>query len=87
MRRPPGCHFKVAPKSFAPVTYDRRSRPEARRLPKLFDPCSRKKGRTAGTGLGLFIAKGIVERHGGTIECESTVGVGTLFRISLPRFA
>lgn len=37
-----------------------------------------------GTGLGLFIAKGIVEAHGGEIELESVSGAGTAFRITLP---
>jgi signal transduction histidine kinase len=41
--------------------------------------------RGGGTGLGLPIAKQIVERHGGTIELESREGEGTLFRIRLPR--
>jgi len=37
-----------------------------------------------GTGLGLVIAKAIVERHAGTIQVESKVGEGTRFRVRLP---
>jgi PAS domain S-box-containing protein len=38
-----------------------------------------------GTGLGLFIANRIARAHGGSIELESQVGVGTQFAIKLPR--
>jgi signal transduction histidine kinase len=41
--------------------------------------------RGGGTGLGLPIAKQIVERHGGTIEVDCAGGHGTTFRIRLPR--
>jgi signal transduction histidine kinase len=60
----------------------------ARDLPHVFDRFYRgEKSRnrtTGGAGLGLAIAKGIVEAHGGRIQVESTVGQGTCFSFSLP---
>ena len=38
-----------------------------------------------GAGLGLAIAKAIVESHGGTLVCESGEGRGTTFRVQLPK--
>jgi signal transduction histidine kinase len=40
--------------------------------------------RHTGSGLGLFIAKGIVEAHGGRIWAESQLGKGSSFSFTLP---
>jgi two-component system sensor histidine kinase/response regulator len=55
-------------------------------LPHIFDPyySASNKHQKTGTGLGLYIAKGIVDAHGGTIRCASEPGVGTTFNITLP---
>jgi len=57
-------------------------------LPRIFDKFyqadNQRAAHVTGTGLGLAIAKQIVEAHGGTISCDSTVGVGTTFSITLP---
>lgn len=42
---------------------------------------------TEGTGLGLYLAKNIIEGHKGTIRAESAVGRGTTFHIMLPAAA
>ncbi len=54
----------------------------ADQLPRLFRLFFTTK--SSGTGLGLAVAKKIVERHGGAITVESVVGAGSRFRIDLP---
>ena len=54
-------------------------------LSKIFDRFWRTPGTTQkGSGLGLSIAKGIVEAHGGTIWAESQLGKGSSFFFTLP---
>ncbi|MBN2408576.1 MAG: HAMP domain-containing histidine kinase [Candidatus Aminicenantes bacterium] len=52
------------------------------RLPRLFDPFFTTKDK--GMGIGLYLARKIVEAHGGRIEAESRVGQGTVFTLHFP---
>ena len=54
-------------------------------LDKIFEPFFSTKPPGEGTGLGLFVTRGIIEKLGGTIEVESKVGLGTSFCIRLPK--
>ena len=53
-------------------------------LARIYDPFFTTKTIGRGTGLGLSITYGIVQEHGGTIHCESAVGQGTRFQVTLP---
>jgi signal transduction histidine kinase len=51
-------------------------------LPKIFDPFFTTK--PEGTGLGLSIAHKILEQHRAIVEVESSIGVGTVFKLTFP---
>lgn len=53
-------------------------------LKNIFDPFFTTKEEVKSTGLGLFVAYGIIREHKGTIEVESELGKGTVFHIKLP---
>ena len=53
-------------------------------LHRIFDPFFTTKGDRRGTGLGLAVSYGIVERHRGQIEVQSKEGKGTIFTVKLP---
>jgi two-component system NtrC family sensor kinase len=51
-------------------------------LGRVFDPFFTTK-RSEGTGLGLSVSLGLIERYGGTISADSTPGEGTCFTVHL----
>lgn len=54
-------------------------------LPQLFTKFYRPTERRTGTGLGLYICRGIVEAHGGVVWAERSPSGGACFRFTLPR--
>jgi signal transduction histidine kinase len=53
-------------------------------LSRIYDPFFTTKEIGKGTGLGLSITYGILQEHEGTITCDSSIGHGTRFTLSLP---
>jgi hypothetical protein len=56
-------------------------------IARIYDPFFTTKAIGQGTGLGLSITYGIVREHDGSIDCDSTVGQGTRFTVTLPAVA
>lgn len=57
---------------------------QADTLPRIFEPFFTTKEKVSGAGLGLSVSIGIIERHGGKIDVESSAGKGSKFTIILP---
>ena len=53
-------------------------------ITKLFEPFFTTKKKGKGVGLGLSVAYGIIEEHGGSIQTRSELNKGTTFRVLLP---
>ena len=57
-------------------------------LPRVFEKFFRRDlGRPTGSGLGLWISRGLVEAHGGRLTASSQDGQGTTFRFTLPKIS
>jgi len=76
---------KIRPGSYIKITIiDTGSGIPNEIIHKIFEPYFTTKERSKGTGLGLFVSKNIIMNHGGYIEVESEIGMGTTFKIYLP---
>ncbi|MFH5804705.1 nitrogen regulation protein NR(II) [Alienimonas sp. DA493] len=65
---------------------DRGTGIDAATLPRIFEPFFSTKGKLKeGMGLGLSVTQNLVAAMGGEIVCETEPGVGTTFRVTLPR--
>ncbi len=58
---------------------------DAAQLARIFEPFYTTKPKDQGTGLGLPLSRGIIDKHQGVIDVQSTPGVGSCFTVKLPR--
>jgi len=78
-------HPKLKPGRYVKmVVSDNGSGMEKEILDKIFEPYYTTKEIGKGTGIGLAVVHGIIERHGGSIIVDSQLGQGTTFSIFLP---
>jgi signal transduction histidine kinase len=54
-------------------------------MAKIFEPFFSTKAPDKGTGLGLYVSRGMITKLGGEIHVESTLGRGSTFRVTLPK--
>jgi PAS domain S-box-containing protein len=79
---------EVAPHEVAVAVRDRGEGIPETDLQKVFSKFFRRaETKPTGSGLGLWISRGLVEAHGGRLTASSEPGEGSVFRFTLPRYA